>query len=260
MHKILLVDDEPIAIEAIISRIEKEALNISNIDYTYDVDDAQEMLEAASYDVVICDIEMPDKSGIDLVKWINAMGIRTVCVFLTCHPEFNYAKEAISLGVFDYLVKPIDKEELNLAIKKALAERKKQISSDRARTITGDISEKIEMANQTVDQSEEAVKAARKYILENIGDEELDVKAVAAHVYLNPDYLSRLFKSYLNTSVKNYIVSSRIALASELLVNTTLSVSKIAMSCGYVHMAHFSKMFKQETGLTPNEYRAKYKK
>ncbi len=259
MYRILLVDDEAIAIEALKKTIDMESNSISEIDCAYDAEEARLLLGKKAFDLMICDIEMPGETGLDLMNWIIGKDLDLVCIFLTCHPEFSYAKQAISLGVFEYLVKPISKEDLNEALRRAIGRRKELKEDERARNIATPLSQEIEASNETVSQADLMLEEARKYIAENIGNEELDVRSVAAHVYLNKDYLSRLFKAKYNTSVKNYIVTARINLASELLVNSTLSVSKIAMSCGYSHMAHFSKMFKLETGLTPNEYRAKFK-
>jgi len=260
MYKLLLVDDEAIAIEALKKNIDMEALSISVIDFAYDVEDARSMISQNGYDLMVCDIEMPGETGIDLMEWINTNAYDIVTIFLTCHPEFSYAKKAVSLGVSDYLIKSIDSVELNEALAKAIERKKNMTENRRARVIASSLGQDIVEKQESVNQTENAVREASAYIRENIGSETLDVKAVAAHVYLNPDYLSRLFKTYHNTSIKNYIISTRITLAEELLANSLLSISKIAMSCGYSHMAHFSKMFKQETGMTPNEYRAKYRK
>lgn len=259
MYKILLVDDEAIAIEALKKIIDADALSITEIECAYDVEEARSLLQETAFDLMVCDIEMPEETGLDLMNWINGNGYNIVCIFLTCHPEFNYAKQAISLGVYEYLVKPVSRQELNDALRRAIEKRKEVMEDERARNIASTLSNEIQTDNETVSQTDLVIEEVRKYIADNIGNEDLDVRSVAEHVYLNKDYLSRLFKARYNTSVKNYIVTTRINLASELLVNSSLSVSKIAMSCGYSHMAHFSKMFKLETGLTPNEYRAKYR-
>ena len=260
MYRILLVDDEIISIEALKRIINTEALSIDEMECAYDAEEARALLESDSFDIMICDIEMPGETGLDLMNWIAGKNLNMVCIFLTCHPEFNYAKQAIALGVFEYLVKPISRQELNEALERAIDRRKQLMENERARSIASSLSQEIQTENEPENQADQVIEEVRRYIIDNIGNEELDVKSIADHVYLNKDYLSRLFKAKYDTSIKNYIISSRITLASELLVNSTLSVSKIAMSCGYSHMAHFSKMFKMATGLRPNEYRAKYKK
>ena len=70
---------------------------------------------------------MPNGSGIDLVSWMKEHSREIICVFLTCHSDFSYAKRAISLGVLDYLLKPVDYDELEEVIEKAIQKKKNEI-------------------------------------------------------------------------------------------------------------------------------------
>lgn len=258
--KIMIIDDEPIAVEAIKSGVDWERLQVFNVVTAYNIIDARDILQGEEVDVMLCDIEMPGGSGLDLTKWVNEMYPNTICIFLTCHSDFTYARQAVALNAFDYLLKPIDYQELTAILQKAIARRKELISGERARAVISDLAQKAAKDKVTESAATKIVEEVKTYILENISYESLDCKAVAQHVFLNQDYLSRLFKAQTNMSLKGYIIKTRMSLACELLTGTTLSVSKIAMSCGYSHMAHFSKMFKQETGLTPYEYRNTYHK
>lgn len=256
----MIVDDEPIAIEALKSGVDWAQIQISHILSANNVEDARRILEKNEVDILLCDIEMPGASGLELIEWLNSACPGTVCIFLTCHSEFTYAKQAVALGIFDYLLKPIDYDELTGILKKAVARRKELLSDQRARAVLSNLSHKTVGDNSQETSILQTIEKVKAYVIENISDETLDCKSVAQHVFLNPDYLSRLFKAQTDYSLKSYIIKTRMSLACELLINTDLSVSKIAMSCGYNHMAHFSKMFKQETNLTPGEYRSKYRK
>lgn len=74
-------------------------------------------------------------------------------------------------------------------------------------------------------------------------------------VFLNPDYLSRLFKKERGMSISSYLIHKRIALAKELLATTRTPVSVISSQTGYDNFAYFTKIFKEKTGMSPNEYR-----
>ncbi|MNW10759.1 Arabinose operon regulatory protein [compost metagenome] len=78
---------------------------------------------------------------------------------------------------------------------------------------------------------------------------------MAEIVYLNPDYLARLFKRETGISLGSYVIQVRIAAARHLLETTSLSVYTIASKTGYSNYSYFSKLFKQEVGLSPNEYK-----
>jgi len=103
----------------------------------------------------------------------------------------------------------------------------------------------------------QVVHKVQRYMLEHLGDE-FSRERVAEQVYLNPAYLSRLFRRETGLSLTDYIVKQRIAKAREDLEKTNLKISDIAIEVGYANFSHFSKLFKRSTGLTPQEYRKKY--
>ena len=65
---------------------------------------------------MLCDIEMPMESGLDLLDWLRQRGMTTRCIFLTAHAEFRYAQEALRLGGFDYIMQPAPYEQVADAV------------------------------------------------------------------------------------------------------------------------------------------------
>ena len=90
--------------------------------------------------------------------------------------------------------------------------------------------------------------------------EDITRTTLAEMVYLNPDYMARLFKKRTQTSVVNYITAYRMEKAKEFLQNQQISVGTVAARVGYGNYSYFSKLFKDVVGCTPNEYRKKSKK
>lgn len=74
----------------------------------------------AGDDHMLCDIEMPMESGLDLLDWLRQRGMTTRCIFLTAHAEFKYAQEALRLGGFDYIMQPAPYEQVADAVSRAL--------------------------------------------------------------------------------------------------------------------------------------------
>jgi two-component system, response regulator YesN len=103
-------------------------------------------------------------------------------------------------------------------------------------------------------QPKSVVEKIKQYIHNHLGDD-LTRNSLAEIVYLNHDYLARLFKKETGISLGNYIIQVRIQVANQLLETTNLSVNTISQKVGYANYSHFSKLFKQEIGSTPNEYR-----
>lgn len=82
----------------------------------------------------------------------------------------------------------------------------------------------------------------------------LTVADLATHFYLNPDYVSRLFKQHTHTAVKHYILLQKITKA-QMLLHLGWSVTAVAEHLGFSSYAHFFKTFRRLTGTTPGQYR-----
>ena len=109
MVQVLIVDDER-SIRVTLSEF------LKNEDYEVnvasDADQALEMLTAENYDVVVTDIIMPRITGVKLLKSIKETAPRVQVIMMTGEPTIETASEAVRTGAFDYLTKPIGREEL----------------------------------------------------------------------------------------------------------------------------------------------------
>ena len=94
-----------------------------------------------------------------------------------------------------------------------------------------------------------------EHFQENISREDL-----SRQVFLNPDYLSRLFKKETGVSISGYLMQKRIGLAKELLAGTRMPISVIAAQVGYDNFAYFTKVFKEKTGMSPNKFRKNWQR
>lgn len=103
-------------------------------------------------------------------------------------------------------------------------------------------------------EPEGAIKQVANYINSHY-NEELSRDDLASMVYLNPDYLSRKFKEEKGISISSYIMVQRVEKAKELLRTTSFPINVVAMEVGYDNFAYFTKVFRNKTGLSPNEYR-----
>ncbi|MDF2935985.1 MAG: response regulator [Paenibacillaceae bacterium] len=112
MYNVLLVDDEKYAVKGLAAGMDWEALGITAVMEAYDVGQAKELLSEREADIVILDIEMPGQSGLNLAEWLREQHPHAEVIFLTGHANFNYAQQALSMGAFRYLLKPVDHERL----------------------------------------------------------------------------------------------------------------------------------------------------
>jgi two-component system, response regulator YesN len=131
MYQVLIVDDEKYAVRGVQIGVQWEKLNISTVHVAYNIRQAKNIISSNSIDLMICDIEMPQGTGLDLLKWVREHYPQIETVFVSCHAEFSYAQEALRLGSFNYLLKPVDYGELENAIEKA--QEKLKINQEKAR-------------------------------------------------------------------------------------------------------------------------------
>lgn len=122
MVSMLVVDDEIYALKGITQGIDWSGMPIGSILEAEDVSQALRLLETHSVDLVISDIEMPGMNGLELLRWIREHRPQTLTVFFTGHARFDYAQEALHQGCFDYILKPVDHDELKTIVKRAIAE------------------------------------------------------------------------------------------------------------------------------------------
>lgn len=119
MLQLLIVDDEYLAVEGVKSGVDWESVGISRVMAAYSAEQAKEIFQAERVDILLCDIEMPQGTGLELLEWVRKHSPRTETIFLTCHADFQYAAQAIKLGSMDYLLKPVRYADLEEAVRKA---------------------------------------------------------------------------------------------------------------------------------------------
>lgn len=112
LYKIMLVDDEAEAREAIASCINWEEIGFTVVCEAENGEDALEKAEIYSPDVILTDIQMPFMDGLEFSKKVKAMLADVKIIIFSGYDEFEYAQEAIRLEAEEYILKPIDSEEL----------------------------------------------------------------------------------------------------------------------------------------------------
>lgn len=102
------------------------------------------------------------------------------------------------------------------------------------------------------------IRQIRDYIQENYADPELSLNKLSEQVYLTPTYISSLFKRYMNSNFKEYLINLRMREACKLLKSTELKTYEISERVGYPNPQYFSVLFKKYTGETPTGYHNRF--
>lgn len=168
--KVLLVDDLPAIVESLKNGICWERVGVEKVYTACSAKEAKLVLTNFQIDLLICDIEMPEENGLGLVKWAKEHIDGLECVFLTAHAEFDYVKEALHLGSFDYILQPVKFGDVEAVIEKAGLRLKENKRHRRLETITqkavnqGNNILEIMLSKNAQNKEAEANKICRDYI------------------------------------------------------------------------------------------------
>lgn len=414
--RVLLVDDLQAIVDSLKNGVNWEAAGVEQLYTACSAKEAKLILMNFNVDVLLCDIEMPEENGLELVSWAKERFPDVECIFLTAHAEFEYVKEALHIGSFDYILQPVKFEEVETVLKKAgekLQKKQRQeklanitrkaidqgseilevmlsritqgreadadqvcrdyqymcsyffeecvvyqavvsivrwrritnirkpeemrqtlcsilstlfeedsvkiaavspgkehfwlmVFADK-KSVTADVwKQKMREFHEFIDRNmdfqiavfvaEEETKQDYTSVFENLSHREhenaeqysgvmfskkekkrgrrwnpaiecaisyveknlnknVSRSEVAREVHLSEEYFSRLFRQETGDTFKDYLLMVKMEAAKEILIKTQLSVSIVASKVGYSNFSHFSQMFKNYTGLTPQEFR-----
>lgn len=126
MLKVLFVDDEPYVIEGLRDMLDWSAFGFSLCGEASNGIDALEIMRLCNPDLVITDIKMPVMDGPELIKQSSELlHSKAKFIILSGYNDFQYAQKAMLYSVSDYLLKPLDDDELQKYVAKMVVERKK---------------------------------------------------------------------------------------------------------------------------------------
>lgn len=123
--QIVVVDDQRSVLESLEKGIHWTALGFEQVHFADNARDAKLLLMNFAVDVLLTDIEMPEENGLELTQWVRARYPNLICIFLTSHADFSYARQAVGLEGFDYILQPARFEDIEASLGRA-AEKARQ--------------------------------------------------------------------------------------------------------------------------------------
>ena len=230
MYSVYIADDEMWVIVGLKKRIEKTGLPFQVIGEANNGVMALEEIEKKKPDILFTDIRMPGYSGLELLELLRKKELQTKVILISGYAEFEYAQSAIRNGAYDYLLKPIDQEKLQIVLERILGDGAGILENEQEL-----------VAPSTIRKIMDEIK---EHYTENI-----TLTGLAEKYAISVSYLSELLKEHLQLS------SKRIQKAKELLADESLSIEQIAEQTGYNDYFYFTKVFKKNTGISPSKYR-----
>lgn len=237
--KVIVADDERLIAKIIAKNIERINNNFQVIYIAHDGLGAYEQTAKLLPDIVFSDIKMPEMDGIELIKRIHTEFPFIKTVIVSGFDDFEFARSALRNRAVDYLLKPINPEQLRKTLQHLETEllASKQILTPRHEKDPAEI-----------------VEGILSYLHRNFAAPD-DFSRIAEQYGFSAAYLSKIFKEYTGTTPQKYLSDYRMKVAKKLLLDTSLSVKQVAERVGYLDQFHFSKNFKSYTGLSPLQFR-----
>lgn len=248
MSIVLIVEDEMLEQEFLSSVIKAELTDKDKYIIADNGKSAVKMAKTHRPDIIIMDVFIPEMDGLSAMQEIRKFLPDAHVIILSAHSDFTYAQKAISLKVEEYLLKPVKPLEFQTAFRRLFKKVKQQPAKEKAVTQQQEAQKKTEVQS-LVDQ-------AVLYIQQNF-KEKLTLQMVASHVYLNPQYFSRIFKKALGVTYTDYVNNLKIVYACKLLETTNYPAYRISSECGFTDPSYFNHVFVKQMQVTPKEYKRK---
>lgn len=285
MYRVVIIDDEPIIVEGLSKSVNWEAKNCQVAGTAYSGEEGLRIIRQERPDIIFSDIRMPYMDGLSMIAAIKSEFPMTQIAILTGFRDFDYAQKAIRLGVCRFLLKPSKMEEIEEALS-AMVERLDEEKEKWSKELVSlpSVSEKEEERKEELNEEDTGlleelpeessyetadvadneildstassfiVKNAISYIEEHYTDK-LKLSDVAEQVYVSQWHLSKLLNRHVGQNFSEILNGIRINKAKELLKDPSLRIGDIADEVGFLDMAHFSRVFKRQVGISANEYR-----
>ena len=236
MYQVIIADDERAIRTGLKIVVDWNQLGFEVAGCAQNGNQALEMILCQRVDVLLADIRMPGLDGIELVQKMRELQLPTVTILMSGYRDFEYARQAVSLGVREYLLKPVDEQALQ--------------------ELLMHVHRELEESAQTEAHEEELLIARIQRIMAENYAQNISLKSIAQQLNYNPAYLGRLFRCRTGSNFRDELNLYRVRRAAELLKTSPLCIYEIAERVGYQDTNYFYRVFHDIYGVSPGEYKA----
>lgn len=242
--RIIIVEDEKRASRGLKNLLTYISEDCEVIAEAPDGKKAFELIKILRPDVVFTDIKMPYMDGMSLIRAVRGQGMDVKFVIISAYEEFDLARQAIGLGVVDYLVKPLTLED----VEKVWA----RLKGDGNKAASGEILVQQDLRKKYPDAHPLVLKALN--IIQCSYATKINQKDLAEQLGISAEYFSFLFGRDVGENFSRFLRKFRIEKAKKLLDEGSVPMEEIPYSVGFSDPKYFYKCFKEETGVKMTEY------
>lgn len=267
MIKVFIVEDEPLVRRDLVYLTPWEELGCVCTGEAGDGREAIDLCRELKPALVITDIRMPRMDGLDMISILSEQQalypdeFSFEFIILSGYSDFEYARKAMSQGVMEYLVKPIDDDELKAAVlrvrerivmKHNMSSLQKKMDDNSAGSLLVMFRE-YDMGQKESANAKHVQEAISFIQSQYIGG--ITVEEAAEKLAISSGHLSRIFKQETSYTFVDYLTYFRVKKAAEMLKDPTIRIYEVADMVGYTDARYFSQIFRRITGMTPREFR-----
>lgn len=251
MFRVLIVEDEDIIRKGLAYTMDWISMDCIIAGEAANGKEGIEKILEIKPDIVLADIMMPHVDGIEMIRRTKDK-VNYKSILLTSYAEFTYAKQAIDLKVSNYLMKPVDEDELKEAIGNIILQIKKE----------KEIEQFYQKSNSGMDIEEFYIKASKESpyvsqvleITEEQYQDKLSIELIADNLGVSASYLSKKFKNSTGLTYLDFLNKYRVQKAIKLLETGKYKVYEVSDKVGFSDYKHFNSVFKRYTNHAPSDF------
>lgn len=247
-YRVMIIDDEESARRLMRAAIKWDAMNMEVVGEAASGIEAINTIDEFKPDIAFVDISMPFMDGIEFTEIATDRYPNLVIIIMTAIDKFEYARKCVSLPVFDYMLKPMVREEIEQVLERA----KKKLDAEpdywenakkEAETVPGNV-----YASTDTEQ-------IIRYLEENFTDSKLNLESLARQFGFSSSYLSRKFKQDTGKKFIEFLLELRMKKAVKI-AESGVKMYQAASEVGIPDPNYFGRCFKKYTGVSYSDYAA----
>lgn len=250
MHRLVVLEADSSMRNCVLQSIDWAAIGFDIVASFSNGEEAIEYFKCMPVDVVLLAAELPHITGMEVAAFIH-QNLPDCCVVMTgMHRDYDLVKQAMQIGVCDYILKPINLDELRGSLEKVRDNL--NISRQRTADILTKSSKKYSQSmlhSQSMLLAQHVMSYVDQHILEDVG-----LEMVSKQLHVSTSHLIRTFKKETGHTYLEYVTKKKMDKAAEYLEKEHLKVYEVSEKLGYRSTRYFSALFFRRFGCYPSAY------